>query len=33
VIQPSNNSHPIKSPSLSDTAAKVFMEYPTAEVS
>jgi hypothetical protein len=33
VIQPLANSYSIKSPSLSDTAAKVFMKYPTAEVS
>jgi hypothetical protein len=32
VIQPKLNFHPIKSTSLSDIAAKVFMEYPTAEV-
>ena len=32
VIQPKLNFHPIKSTSLSDIAAKVFMKYPTAEV-
>ena len=32
VIQPKLNFHPIKSTSLSDIAAKVFVKYPTAEV-